>query len=201
LFDRGILIDLLFCLLIELDIVQIYVEQLYETYHGVYVNVQYSITATMNRGMMSSALKKSLEFIVEIPTIVDGKYVPKPLPFEISPETLQNIRQSNKAKVPDFLVKGNLDSDVFCVDKPMTGELTVKKCSVEIRSIELQLVRVETTAYAEGEVREGLFFFHFNNSSSQYIDSYFCVFLQRLRFKIFNSLMAMCAAICQFRFI
>jgi hypothetical protein len=129
-------------------------KQLYETYHGVYVNVQYSITATMNRGMMSSALKKSLEFIVEIPTIVDGKYVPKPLPFEISPETLQNIRQSNKAKVPDFLVKGNLDSDVFCVDKPMTGELTVKKCSVEIRSIELQLVRVETTAYAEGEVRE-----------------------------------------------
>jgi hypothetical protein len=129
-------------------------KQLYETYHGVYVNVQYNMTADMGRGMMSKALKKTLEFIVEIPSVVDGKYAPKALPFEISPDTLQNVRQASKAKVPDFLIKGVLDSDVFCVDKPMTGELVIKRCSIDIKSIELQLVRVETTAYAEGEVRE-----------------------------------------------
>ena len=64
--------------------------------------------------------------------------------------------QSSKAKIPDFLIKGQLDADALSLDKPMTGELTVKHCSIEIKSIELQLVRVETTAYAEGEVREGI---------------------------------------------
>ncbi len=111
---------------------------------------------------------------------------PSALPFEISPNTLQNVRavrnipafisslvlevvsfmsccrdlhvraQSSKAKIPDFLIKGQLDADTLSLDKPMTGELTVKHCSIEIKSIELQLVRVETTAYAEGEVREGI---------------------------------------------
>jgi hypothetical protein len=63
--------------------------------------------------------------------------------------------QASKAKVPDFLIKGQLDGDVFNLDKPMTGELSIKHCAIDIKSIELQLVRVETTAYAEGEVREG----------------------------------------------
>ena len=78
----------------------------------------------------------------------------KPVPFEISPSTLQNVRQASKAKIPDFLIKGFLDGDTLALDKPLTGELTVKNCSIDIKSIELQLVRVETTAYAEGEVRE-----------------------------------------------
>jgi hypothetical protein len=44
-------------------------KQLFETYHGVYVNIQYMIKANMNRGMMSKALEKQLEFMCEIPTV------------------------------------------------------------------------------------------------------------------------------------
>lgn len=127
-------------------------KSLFETYHGVYVNVQYMMNVDMPRGMMAKSLKKSLEFIVEIPS--PNPSAPKPLPFEISPETLQNVRSGSKAKVPEFFIKGALDADTFSVDRPLTGDFTIKNCSVEIKSVELQLVRVETTAYAEGEVRE-----------------------------------------------
>lgn len=36
----------------------------------------------------------------------------------------------------------------------LLAELTIKKCPVDIKSIELQLVRVETCAYMEGDARE-----------------------------------------------
>eukprot|EP00455_Lapot_gusevi_P017440 TRINITY_DN1930_c0_g1_i11.p1 TRINITY_DN1930_c0_g1~~TRINITY_DN1930_c0_g1_i11.p1 ORF type:complete len:325 (+),score=112.22 TRINITY_DN1930_c0_g1_i11:86-976(+) len=128
-------------------------KQLFETYHGVYVNIQYMLSVDMARGMMSKSLKKTMEFIVELPPPVE-RPAPRPIPFEISPETLQNIKQSSRARIPDFLIKGHLDSDTFCVERPLTGELTIKRCNIDIKSVELQLVRVETTAYAEGEVRE-----------------------------------------------
>jgi len=38
--------------------------------------------------------------------------------------------------------------------KPFQGELTITKCAVDIKSIELQLVRVESCSYMEGEARE-----------------------------------------------
>lgn len=34
------------------------------------------------------------------------------------------------------------------------GEITIRHCEVEIKSIELQLVRVESCTYMEGEARE-----------------------------------------------
>ena len=40
--------------------------QLHDTYHGVYVNVRYTASAEMPRGMFSNALKNSKEFIVEL---------------------------------------------------------------------------------------------------------------------------------------
>jgi hypothetical protein len=40
------------------------------------------------------------------------------------------------------------------ITKPFTGHLTVEKSEAVIRSLELQLVRVESVIYAEGESRE-----------------------------------------------
>ena len=39
--------------------------QLYETYHGVYINIQYFIKVDMKRGLLAKDLDKSCEFIVE----------------------------------------------------------------------------------------------------------------------------------------
>eukprot|EP00808_Paulinella_micropora_P028265 g62640.t1 len=38
--------------------------------------------------------------------------------------------------------------------RPFSGELVVQQSEIEIKSIELQLVRVETISYMEGEARE-----------------------------------------------
>ena len=38
---------------------------LYETYHGVFVNVQYTIVVEMKRSFLSKGLQKEVEFIVE----------------------------------------------------------------------------------------------------------------------------------------
>ena len=46
--------------------------------------------------------------------------------------------------LPDVLVRGTLDTALACIDEPFTGELVVEKCDDSVRSIDLQLVRVET---------------------------------------------------------
>ena len=42
-------------------------EKLHESYHGVFVNLQYVITVEVRRGMLAKSLKRSIEFIVEAP--------------------------------------------------------------------------------------------------------------------------------------
>ena len=70
-------------------------KQLYETYHGVYVNVQYLITVDMTRGMMAKNVKKSKEFMVEIEAEADFKKQigDQPFAFKVSPDSLQNVKE------------------------------------------------------------------------------------------------------------
>ncbi|XP_066956135.1 vacuolar protein sorting-associated protein 26C isoform X2 [Macrobrachium rosenbergii] len=125
---------------------------LYETYHGVYVTVQYSLRCDIKRSLLAKDVTKALEFIVELKPKPAGSLTSKPVTFEIRPETLQNVR--DRARIPHFIVRGHLDSDIFCLSKPLTGELTVCECERGISSIELQLVRVETCGSAEMNSRE-----------------------------------------------
>jgi len=133
-------------------------KHLYDTYHGVYVNVQYLITVDMARGMMAKNMKKSKEFIVEVEADAEFKKqiseTHAPFAFKVSPESLQNVKEGSKKKIPDFLFEGKLAHTVCNVNKPFSGELTITRCAVDIKSIELQLVRVESCSYMEGEARE-----------------------------------------------
>jgi hypothetical protein len=132
-------------------------QQLHETYHGVYVNTQYMISCDMPRGIMSSNLKKNKEFIVHINPDTEAKQKAEEsekFNFRVTPESLQNVKASSRKKIPDFLFEGYLDRIICSVDEPFTGHITIKRCAVEIKSIELQLVRVESCTYLEGEARE-----------------------------------------------
>jgi len=132
-------------------------QQLFETYHGVYVNVQYMLTVDMLRGVLSKNLRKEKEFFVHIdadPEYVKAEEKAKPFQFKISPDSLQNVKEASKRKIPDFLFEGHLSHTSCCVTMPMSGELRVTRCAVDIKSIELQLVRVESCMYMEGEARE-----------------------------------------------
>ena len=125
-------------------------KKLYETYHGVFVNVMYSLKAEMKRSLLSKDLQKVSEFIVEYPESDKGE--DKPVDFTITPQSLENVK--NRANVPDFLVRGRIDTVNCSITKPFVGEVVVEKSAAIIRSIELQLVRVETCGCAEGYARD-----------------------------------------------
>uniref|UniRef100_F6QKV9 Vacuolar protein sorting-associated protein 26C n=1 Tax=Xenopus tropicalis TaxID=8364 RepID=F6QKV9_XENTR len=124
---------------------------LYETYHGVFVNIQYTLRCDMKRSLLAKDLTKSCEFIIHsLPQ--KAKLPPTPVDFTITPETLQNVKE--RASLPRFLIRGHLDSTNCMITQPLTGELLVETSEVAIKSIELQLVRVETCGCAEGYARD-----------------------------------------------
>lgn len=169
-------------------------DEIFETYRGVYVNVQYVTAVEVKRSFPAKSLKAEKEFVVELhsegslqrnnvlqdssaqhveafaSSVSDsqqqqqqGRPHGSPLPaaaqpqafhFKISPQALQNVKQSSKRKIPDFLFEGYLERTAVNINEPLLGELNIKHCAVDIKSIELQLVRVETYSHMEEEARE-----------------------------------------------
>ena len=144
--------------------------QLFDTYHGVYVNVQYVLTASMSRGVMQKAVSKQREILIETESGAGHEQPPAaaaaspaaPLstaafPFSVSPSSLQNVKESSKRRIPDFLFTGRLQCTSCHIDSPFEGELVIVRSAVELKSVELQLVRVESCSFMEGaggEARE-----------------------------------------------
>jgi hypothetical protein len=81
-------------------------QTLLESYHGVYLSVIYNITINCERGMMKKAIRKELEFIVEIPTPV-ASVDPLPIPFTITPESLENLSNNVISTIPKFKISGS----------------------------------------------------------------------------------------------
>ena len=107
--------------------------------------------------MMAKNLSKQREFVVELEADVAARAreeKAKPFLFKVSPDSLQNVKESSKKKIPEFVFEGKLDHTNCHVNLPLSGELLIQKCAVDIKSIELQLVRVESCTYMEGEARE-----------------------------------------------
>uniref|UniRef100_A0A6B2LCZ5 Vacuolar protein sorting-associated protein 26C n=1 Tax=Arcella intermedia TaxID=1963864 RepID=A0A6B2LCZ5_9EUKA len=134
----------------EFDLKGLENQELYETYHGVYVNVSYSLKADLIRKYLGKNLTKTVEFIVELPS--GGKFTPSPEEFAIAPE---NLDVSKKVKgLPEFDIVGKLDTNRCLMSEPFEGYLVLKSCAEPIKCIELQLVRVETCGCADGWAKE-----------------------------------------------
>jgi len=127
-------------------------QQLYETYHGVFVNIQYQLRCDMPRSLLAKNLQRIIEFIVEIPTapVSDSR---TPVPFTITPESLEHAKKTG-AVIPKFRITGQLSTALCSINKPFTGKLVVDESDACIKSIELQLVRVETCGCADGFAKE-----------------------------------------------
>lgn len=117
-------------------------QALIESYHGVYVSVIYSIQISCDRGMMKKSLYREIEFIVEVPSAKPKD--PTPVTFDISPDSLENVSPAILSTIPKFKVSGKIHRSFCTINKPFTGELTIEESAAAIRSLELQLVRVET---------------------------------------------------------
>merc|ERR1711934_538510 len=127
-------------------------ETLFETYHGVFVNIQYVLQVDVPRSLLAKNLQKRLEFIVEVPS-TDGR-AETPVNFSITPDKLSNVKPGAADKIPKFMICGVLDNATCLINQPCTGHLVVDEADTEIRSIELQLVRVETCGCADGFAKE-----------------------------------------------
>ncbi|KAG7516005.1 hypothetical protein JOB18_020168 [Solea senegalensis] len=124
---------------------------LYETYHGVFVNIQYTLRCDMKRPLLAKDLSRNCEFIVHCQP-QKSKIAPTPVNFTVTPDTLENIRE--RSSLPKFLIRGHLDATNCVISQPLTGEVLVENSDTPIKSIELQLVRVETCGCAEGYARD-----------------------------------------------
>ncbi|KAM9992691.1 hypothetical protein ACTFIY_010139 [Dictyostelium cf. discoideum] len=133
-------------------------QQLYDTYHGVFVNIQYSIKCDVKRGILSKDLSKTIEFIVEVPSQnkeVLMKSTPESLiTFNITPDSLVNFKKISKADVPTFKISGGLVSAICNINEAFQGHMVIESADTVIKSVELQLVRVETCGCADGYARE-----------------------------------------------
>jgi len=67
--------------------------------------------------------------------------------FTITPESLDNVK-STQIKVPPFKITGNLHRSNCLINLPFTGDVTIASSAQPIKSIELQLVRVESVSKA-----------------------------------------------------
>lgn len=118
--------------------------RLHDTYHGAHINIQYVLTAEISRGYMLKSLCASLELIVEStrgkiphpPTQADSVY------FYITQDTqkhslLPSIRSGG------FRVTGRVMTRCSLME-PVVGEIIVEHSAVSIRSIDLNLLRIES---------------------------------------------------------
>jgi len=128
-------------------------QEFYETYHGVYVNIIYTLKAELfeRKLIIGRTLMKLLEFIVEKPitpekvTLVQEKFI-------ISPE---NTEISKRLKdFPEFEVEGFLKGVKCSLSQPLEGQIIVKHCSEPIKCIELKLIRTETCGCSDGYSKE-----------------------------------------------
>ena len=121
---------------------------LYESYHGVFVNIQYMLRCDMKRPLLSKDLQRVSECVIQYREKDFPAVAPKPLDFCINPGSIE--KKSSRDTLPDFRITGKIFSVNCCITKPFTGEVTVEHCSAQIKSIELQLIRVETCGCTEG---------------------------------------------------
>ena len=110
---------------------------LLETYHGVRINVVYFLMAEVKRGRLQQKVSSKLEIYVESKSCETGDAKPKE--FSIAPDTIRNPAPN----VTQFKFLGCLDSTICKVWQPLSGKLTIQESYSKIKSIELQLIRVE----------------------------------------------------------
>jgi hypothetical protein len=134
-------------------------DKLFETYHGVFVSITYFIKCELKRKFLAKDCQTKAQFFIQNKPQPIEKCMtsygplemssPVTVHFSISPETLQKTSKE-RISIPRFLITGTLDSTVCCLTKPLEGFITVHHSEIPIKSIEIQLVRVETCGCAEG---------------------------------------------------
>ena len=119
---------------------------LYETYHGLYIGIQYTLNCELRRGMLAKDVQTQLEFMVEQARGSTQAATERSLQFLMTPTSLVQTRHGDNAPArppPQFRLRGRLETTECVLSDPLKGELTLDFCDAPVRSMELQLVRSE----------------------------------------------------------
>lgn len=125
---------------------------LLDTYRGVYISVDYVISVELKRPLLGKDLSKQLEFIVEVKS--PKKLEDHPFSFKLTQDNVIDPKKKNTSNIPMFNISGTIDSINCNIKKPLSGNFIIHDCAHLIKSIELQLLRVEACGGPEGYVRE-----------------------------------------------
>lgn len=90
--------------------------ELFETYHGVNINVRYILCANIKRKLLRMISSPPTEIFVESRPLQDEKR-----PQNITKEFLLTPKSDLVNNNIDFEIKGRLDSTSFPMEKPVTG--------------------------------------------------------------------------------
>ncbi|XP_039278853.1 vacuolar protein sorting-associated protein 26C [Nilaparvata lugens] len=131
--------------------------RLYETYHGVFINIQYNLHCDLKRNFLHKDHGRTLEIMVEYRKQPGLPAAPKKdtsVNFTITPESLQNV--NDRSRVPRFLVTGRLDATVCEISKPFTGEVSLLLYRREGVFCRRELTEIQTIQIGEGNIVRGL---------------------------------------------
>eukprot|EP01138_Halocafeteria_seosinensis_P005694 gb/GECG01005821.1/.p1 GENE.gb/GECG01005821.1/~~gb/GECG01005821.1/.p1 ORF type:complete len:377 (+),score=27.75 gb/GECG01005821.1/:1-1131(+) len=118
--------------------------QLYETYHGVNLAIRYELTAELTRGGLRKNIVARDEINVQVP-VPEGRAPPeKPQEFVVEPKDLENVKEDKKDIIPKFRVTGKLYNINASLNQPFLGHLRLEQSEATVRSIDVQLIRVES---------------------------------------------------------
>ncbi|XP_020264760.1 Down syndrome critical region protein 3 homolog [Asparagus officinalis] len=123
--------------------------RIYETFHGGNISIQYLITADITRGYLHKSLSATVEFIVENDnaSLLVSSASPELVTFYITQDT-QKHQLLPELQIGHFCVTGKISTQCSLAD-PLSGELTVETSAVPIKSIDIQLLRVESILAGE----------------------------------------------------
>jgi hypothetical protein len=117
-------------------------EELVESYVGVDFSILYECALLLIVG--TRVIKQKEDFYCSVPGQGIQPEVGKrkePKNFKIDPSTLEG---SSVSSVPKFLFEGFVDSTNCGILNPVDGMIVVRESEMVIRSVETQLIRVET---------------------------------------------------------
>ncbi|KAF4373557.1 hypothetical protein F8388_025251 [Cannabis sativa] len=129
-------------------------EKFYETFHGADISIQYLLTADLMRGYLHKSLSTTTEFIIESDKddLLAGPVAPEMVIFYVTQDT-QRHPLLPELKSGGFRVTGRMSTQCSLSDA-ITGELTVESSAVPIKSIDIQLLRVESILLGEKIITE-----------------------------------------------
>lgn len=115
------------------------------------ITLKYRIQCRVKRPFLARDLLQTIDFNIEYDSlpIAAPPFRKQPVKFSITPDSLSGAKASDS--IPNFKITGTIDSLTCLLIEPVTGEFVIEQCDAVIRSVELQLVRVETCGITPGD--------------------------------------------------